>query len=62
MVILPVNGTVLVQQGNKDFKKLYEESFPDTTDGLKSAYRWAFEIAMGWHDCQTEEWKKNHAA
>lgn len=62
MTILPVNGTILVQQGNREFNKLYEESFPDTTEGLNSAYWWAWEIAMGWHDSQEEEWKKNHAA
>lgn len=62
MTILPVNGTVLVQQGNRDFNKLYEASFPDTKEGLKSAYSWAWEIAMGWHDIQNDDWNKTHAA
>jgi hypothetical protein len=62
MVILPVNGTILVQQGNRDFNKLYEASFPDTKEGMKSAVSWAWEIALGWNDEQDDDWKKNHAA
>lgn len=33
MTIVPVNGTILVQQGNREFNKLYEASFPDTKEG-----------------------------
>ncbi|EPV4129310.1 DUF5444 family protein, partial [Salmonella enterica subsp. enterica serovar Infantis] len=29
MTITPVNGTILVQQGNREFNKLYEKVFPD---------------------------------
>ncbi|EEK4389847.1 DUF5444 family protein, partial [Salmonella enterica subsp. enterica serovar Infantis] len=28
MTITPVNGTILVQQGNREFNKLYEKVFP----------------------------------
>lgn len=65
MVIIPVNGTILVQQGCSHFNKLYEEAFPDTQDGMHKAYEWASEIALGWHNCQDEDWNKrfnNHAA
>lgn len=62
MTILPVNGTILVQQGNREFNKLYEASFPDTKEGMKSAVSWACEIALGWNDEQDDDWKKNHAA
>jgi len=62
MTIVPVNGTILVQQGNREFNKLYEASFPDTKDGNSAAYAWASSIAMGWEDCQDEDWNRNHAA
>ncbi|EKK3986123.1 DUF5444 family protein [Cronobacter sakazakii] len=62
MVILPVNGTILVQQGNREFNKVYESAFPDTVDGRHSAYEWAWEIAMGWNDIQDDDWNKKHAA
>lgn len=62
MTIVPVNGTILVQQGNREFKKLYEESFPNTKDGWKDAAWWAWEIAMGWHKSQNDDWEKLHAA
>ncbi|ENK0987083.1 DUF5444 family protein, partial [Salmonella enterica] len=29
MTITPVNGKILVQQGNREFNKLYEKAFPD---------------------------------
>ncbi|KDS03691.1 kil host cell killing activity, partial [Salmonella enterica subsp. enterica serovar Heidelberg str. RI-11-014316] len=56
MTIVPVNGTILVQQGNREFNKLYEASFPDTKEGNSAAYAWASSIAMGWEDCQDEDW------
>lgn len=62
MTIVPVNGTILVQQGNREFNKLYEASFPDTKEGNSAAYAWASSIAMGWEDCQDEDWNRNHAA
>ncbi|MDU7377892.1 MAG: DUF5444 family protein [Enterobacteriaceae bacterium] len=62
MTIVPVNGTVLVQQGNRDFNKLYEKSFPDNAQGMKEAYAWASSIALGWDDSQDEDWNKSHAA
>ncbi|EPO1082274.1 DUF5444 family protein [Cronobacter dublinensis] len=58
MTIVPVNGTILVQQGNREFNKLYEAAFPDTDDGRHSAYEWAWEIAMGWNDIQDDDWNK----
>ena len=62
MTIVPVNGTILVQQGNREFNKLYEAAFPDTKEGMREAFKWASDIALGWHDCQDEDWNKNHAA
>ncbi|EAA7945693.1 protein kil [Salmonella enterica subsp. enterica] len=38
MTITPVNGTILVQQGNREFNKLYEKVFPDTKQGMSDAY------------------------
>jgi hypothetical protein len=58
MTIIPVNGTLLVQQGCMRLNKLYEESFPDTKEGMKSAYEWATAISIGWHDCQDDDWNK----
>lgn len=62
MIIIPVNGTILVQQGNREFNKLYEASFPDTKEGMNKAVMWAGAIAAGWHDCQDKDWEKHHAA
>jgi hypothetical protein len=62
MTILPVAGTIYVTQGNREFNKLYEASFPDTKEGNKSAYEWASVIALGWHDCQDKDWERHHAA
>ncbi|WP_130834304.1 DUF5444 family protein [[Erwinia] mediterraneensis] len=62
MTIIPVNGTILVQQGNREFNKLYEESFPDTKEGMNKAVMWASAISLGWHDCQDQDWEKHHAA
>ncbi|EHE9225998.1 hypothetical protein IFW15_002006 [Salmonella enterica] len=38
MTITPVNGIILVQQGNREFNKLYEKVFPDTKQGMSDAY------------------------
>lgn len=46
MTITPVNGTILVQQGNREFNKLYEKVFPDTKQGMSDAYTWADDKAM----------------
>lgn len=62
MTIIPVNGTLLVQQGCQKFGKLYEEAFPDTREGMKSAYEWANTIALGWHECQDDDWSKKEKA
>ncbi|WP_342753775.1 DUF5444 family protein [Pantoea sp. MBD-2R] len=62
MTIVPVAGTIYVTQGNTEFKKVYEESFPDTKEGMKKAFDWATTIALGWHDCQDSDWDKHHAA
>ncbi|EAT5414299.1 protein kil, partial [Salmonella enterica subsp. enterica serovar Newport] len=52
MTITPVNGTILVQQGNREFNKLYEKVFPDTKQGMSDAYTWAAGIALGWDKWQ----------
>ncbi|MER1974554.1 DUF5444 family protein [Pseudocitrobacter faecalis] len=62
MTIVPVNGTILVQQGNREFNKLYEKSFPDTKQGVADAYMWAAGISLGWDKWQDEDWDKKHAA
>lgn len=65
MTITPANGALLIRQGCSQLNKLYEEEFPDTKDGIHRAYAWASEIALGWHDCQDDDWNKrfkNHAA
>jgi hypothetical protein len=62
MTIVPVNGTILVQQGNKQFNKLYEKAFPDTKEGCSDAFKWAAGIALGWDEWQDEDWGKHHAA
>jgi len=62
MTIVPVNGTIYVTQGNLQFGKVYESSFPDTKEGMKEAYDWAETIALGWQKCQDEDWSKHHAA
>lgn len=62
MTIVPVNGTIYVSQGNRDFNKMYENAFPDTEEGMKKAYEWARVIALGWDDCQDKDWEKHHAA
>lgn len=46
MTITPVNGTIIVQQGNREFNKLYEKVFPDTKQGMSDAYTWADDKAM----------------
>lgn len=56
MTILPVNGTVLVQQPCERLGKLYEASFPDNKAGMHEAYLWAAEIALGFHESQNEDW------
>ncbi|WP_210453500.1 DUF5444 family protein [Pantoea ananatis] len=61
MTIIPVNGTILVQQPCLRLNKVYEESFPDTKAGMKDAYRWASVISLGWHDCQDNDWNKRHS-
>lgn len=58
MNIIPVNGTVLVQQGCLRLNKVYEASFPDSKEGMKAAYDWASTIALGWHDCQDKDWNE----
>ncbi|EBB2063673.1 protein kil [Salmonella enterica] len=62
MTITPVNGTILVQQGNREFNKLYEKVFPDTKQGMSDAYTWAAGIALGWDKWQEEDWGKLHVA
>ncbi|WP_312836674.1 DUF5444 family protein [Pantoea sp.] len=65
MTIIPVNGTILVQQGCRVFNKLYEESFPDTKEGMRAAVLWASEISLTFHvsqDADFENWRKRHAA
>ncbi|ECJ4508440.1 protein kil [Salmonella enterica subsp. salamae] len=62
MKITPVNGNILVQQGNREFNKLYEKTFPDTNQGCRDAYMWAAGIALGWDKWQDEDWSKSHAA
>lgn len=62
MTIAPVNGNILVQQGNREFNKLYEKSFPDTKEGISEAYLWAAGIDLGWDEWQDEDWDKKHAA
>lgn len=62
MTITPVNGTILVQQGNREFNKLYEKVFPDTKQGMSDAYTWAAGIALGWDKWQDEEWEARHVA
>ncbi|ELK3862967.1 DUF5444 family protein [Salmonella enterica] len=62
MTITPVNGTILVQQGNREFNKLYEKVFPDTKQGMSDAYTWTAGIALGWDKWQDEEWEARHVA
>lgn len=62
MTIVPVNGTIYVTQANRDFKKVYENSFPDTKDGQSDAFRWAAIIALGWESIQDKDWNQHHAA
>ncbi|MBC3250488.1 DUF5444 family protein [Serratia fonticola] len=55
MRIKPVNiGTISVSQVNKSFATRYTREFPDTEDGRYRAYRWAWEIYMGWADEQEQ--------
>ena len=49
MTIIPVNGTILVQQGCSHLNKLYEEAFLDTQESMHKAYEWASEITLSWH-------------
>lgn len=66
MTIVPVNGTLFVQQGCRLLNKLYEEAFPDTEEGMHDAIEWASQICLGWHESQDAEFTakviKNAAA
>ena len=66
MTIIPVNGTLLVQQGCRLLNKLYEEAFPDNQEGMHDAIEWASQICIGWHESQSADWSakviKNAAA
>lgn len=62
MKITPSNGKIIVSQGNTDFKKNYQETFPDSKEGMKAAVDWANTIALGWHQIQDKDWEKHHAA
>ncbi|MDU5828528.1 MAG: DUF5444 family protein [Mixta calida] len=65
MTIIPVNGTIFVQQGCRLLNRLYEASFPDNEEGMREAIEWASQICVGWHESQEAEWTKkviNYAA
>lgn len=61
MKITPCNGEIIVSQGNKEFGKLYTETFPDNKTGISDAFMWAESIALGWRDEQDKDWEKHHA-
>ncbi|MTH45380.1 DUF5444 family protein [Intestinirhabdus alba] len=62
MTITPINGAILIKQGNREFNKLYEKVFPDTKQGLSDAYTWAAVIALGWDNFQDDDWNKKYAS